>query len=106
MINKGDAKILGLHICIKGTPIEKDFPDEIELTFNSNDGLRKRLSDGTIFWEPSNKMYVTFLTQEDTFSLNSGRNYWQLRLLKGKQVVSTTEGVIVIGKVISKKVLS
>lgn len=105
MINKGDAKLLWLNICVKGTPIEKDFPEELELTFNSNDGLRKTLSDGTIFWDPSNKKYVTFLTQEDTYSLNQGKNSWQLRLMKNNMVVSTMIGVLVIGKVISERVL-
>lgn len=104
-MNRGDAKVIGFNICINGSPIERDYPDDIEFVINSDDVVRKTLSSSAIYWDAANERFETYLSQQDTFKLDVGKNRWQLRLIKDNIVVSTLIGVILIGEVISDEVL-
>ena len=105
-MNRGDARVISLNIKVAGVPVEQDFADEIELTFNPQNGpncIKKLLSNGSIEW--NGDKYVTYLTQEDTFKLMSGNNSYQLRVKKGINVISSTIKNIKFGRVNSIEVL-
>ena len=107
-MNRGDAKIMSLNIKIAGVPIEQGFADEIELTINpqnTQNCVKKKLSDETIEWDSTRQKYIVFLTQEDTFKLIVGNNSYQLRVKKGNDVISSTIKYIKFGRTNSTEVL-
>lgn len=107
-MNKGDAQYVVLSVNIDGKPLEKDFADNIELTFNSQATaycVQKSLKKGTIVWSEDDQKYIVFLTQMDTFKMKNGVNTWQLRVSKDRNVISTTIGSFMLGDVNSKEVI-
>ena len=108
-MNRGDALGLVLYITVNDEPITQEYADQIELTLNpelQGHSVRKILSDGGIYWEPSEERFIARLTQADTFALKPGTNTWQLRVLKGEMVISTIIGKINVGDANSKRVLT
>lgn len=108
-MNRGDAQVIALNITVDGQPIEKDYADELELTFNPElhgHSVRKTLQEGGIYWDDEDGKYYAAVDQADTFTLVPGVNTWQVRLLKDSMVMSTIIGKILIGDSNSKHVLS
>lgn len=107
-MNRGDANYLTLNIKVNSVDIGQHYADEIELTFNKENGLhtiKKTLSDGGITWNATRNKFMAYLSQEDTFNLEDGANTWQIRLLKDDVVISNTISIINIGDANSKEVL-
>lgn len=114
MMNKGDTLQITLNYTINGTPLEKDAYDDIELQLNSQSGtnsVKLLLSAGDISYDDSTSKYKTFLSQSQTFKLKqSALNEtsdieYQLRILIGTKVISSSVGTFTLGPVLSKKVL-
>ena len=108
-MNRGDAQYIGLSIKINNVPIDEDFPDEIELTFNPeccSHCVRKTLNDGEITWNPETSKFEAFLSQSDTFKMIAGYNSWQIRVLKDSMVISSRQGGLTLGDVNSREELT
>ena len=107
-MNRGDATVISLDITIDDEPIEQDYADDVEVTFNPQCGsncVQKSLKDETIYWDATTSKYLMFLTQEDTYKLKTGANTVQLRVLKDDIVTSTAINTFFLGNVNSKEIL-
>lgn len=107
-MNRGDSRYISLAIRVNGKLIDETYSDDIELTINPQSAqscVQKTLKNGEIVWNNTLKRYVAFISQNDSFRLKNGSNNWQVRLLKGEVVVSTTFGSLEVGPVNSREIL-
>ena len=100
--NRGDTLYLELDYTVNGLPIQEGDWDEIEFRLGSN---RYLLSEGDIEWDSEIGKYVIFADQEDTFKLIGNVFEYQIRLRKGKEVVSDDVQRAAIGKTISQEII-
>ena len=118
-MNRGDTFYLLLDYQLNGSPLVEGQYQEIELQINSqfsSKQVKKLLSDGSIEWKTVTYVknnqehtftgYVTYLDQEDTFTLQEGNAQIQLRIMVNDEVGSSAISTIDLGKVLSAKVLS
>lgn len=118
LFNQGDTACLILNYQLNGQPLEENAYDEIEFQINPQDNansIKKLLSKGEIEWETVDYEeddvqkqftgYVTYLSQEETFTLRRGTSECQIRILVGDEVGSSDITDLSLGRVLSKKVL-
>jgi len=99
--NRGDTLYIELDYTVNGEPLKDGEWDEIEFSFGEN---RFLLSDGTVEWNPDAEKYCIWVDQSQSFNLNT-RTEYQLRLRKGRDVISTKTKRVTIGDSISREVI-
>ena len=117
-MNRGDTVSLMLDYYVNGSPLTQGSYDEIELQINNQNSpksIKKLLSDGSIAWKTITYIsngatesftgYVAELSQEETFKLSAGQSMVQLRVKVGNKVGSSDSSMIMLGAVLSDKVL-
>ena len=107
-MNRGDSLIAIIDIEIENEPIENNYADEIEVTFNdqrTRNCVRKTLSSGGVIWSSDYGKYGVVLSQEDTFKFTRGKNTFQVRVLHGDEVISSDVEGFLVGDANSSEVL-
>lgn len=99
--NKGDTITLLLEYTINETPLEEYEADEIEFCIGSD---RFLLSDGDIEIDEATGKYAIHISQEQTFAM-SPQSWYQIRIRKGAEVVSSAMQLLGVGGSISTEVI-
>lgn len=97
--NKGDTLYIVLDYLVDGEPLDDAQFDEIELYVGKN---RYLLTNGQIVWDSNLGKYCVFVTQADSFKLDTQSEY-QLRLRKDDEVISTRIKRLFVGETISRE---
>ena len=101
-MNKGDTLYIELAYKVDGEPLKQGDWDEIEFSLGNK---QYTLTGGDIIWDIELGCYCVFIDQEDTFNLNNIKDSYQIRLKKGREVVSDKIKPFIIGESISRKVI-
>lgn len=101
---RGDTKDFNFKIKQDGQYIDGSQYDEVEVQFNPEEiGVKKLKSRNEVIWD--NDHFSCPLSQEDTFKLNSGAVEFQVRIYKNNQCKGTLKQQIIVGDVLSNKIL-
>lgn len=99
--NNGDTLQLLLDYTVNGDPLEEYEPDEIEFCIGDN---RFLLSDGTVSIDEATGKYSVSVSQSESFLL-SALTWYQIRIRKGTEVISSGMDKLNIGPSISDEVV-
>ena len=119
MFNEGDTGYLMLTYKLNGQDLQENAYQEMEFQINPQseyNSIKKLLSKGDITWEAMEYQdgtqtktfigYVVHLNQEETFRLQKGTSYCQLRIMVGDEVGSSNISEITMGDALSTQVLN
>ena len=101
-MNRGDTLYIILDYTVDDAPIAEGDFDEIEFSIGNK---QYTLTGGDIEWDSDLDKYCLFVDQDDTFAFSNPKTTYQIRLKKGKEVVSDNIKPFIIGKTISNKTL-
>lgn len=100
-MNKGDTLYLELDFTVDEQPLQEGEWDEIEFYIGTN---RYLLSEDTIVWDDELGKYCVWVDQSPSFKLDKNTRY-QIRLRKGRDVISSNIKKFSVKDSISTKVI-